>query len=78
MMVFIERRITHPSEFIKEISILPLTIPLRTAAAKFDGSSSTFSRLVKGEADLSTVMALKLCKAFGRSPGSWMLMLAEY
>lgn len=68
----------HPGEFIKETYINPLNISLRTAAAKLDVSPSTFSRLIKGESDVSPIMALKLSKAFGRSPESWLLMQAEY
>jgi addiction module HigA family antidote len=68
----------HPGEFIKETYITPLNISLRSAAVKLDVSPSTFSRLIKGEADVSPIMALKLCKAFGRSPESWMLMQAEH
>jgi antitoxin HigA-1 len=68
----------HPGEFIKETYIDALHISLRAAAEKLDVSPSTFSRLIKGEADISPTMALKLCKAFGRSPESWMLMQAEY
>ena len=68
----------HPGKFIKETYIKPLNISLRTAALKLDVSPSTFSRLINGEADLSPVMALKLCKAFGRTPESWMMMQAEY
>ena len=68
----------HPGEFIKETYIIPLNISLRAAAIKLDVSPSTFSRLIKGEADVSPIMALKLCKAFGRTPESWMLMQAEH
>ncbi|MCR9191935.1 MAG: HigA family addiction module antitoxin [Gammaproteobacteria bacterium] len=68
----------HPGEFINETYIIPLNISLRLAAEKLDVSPSTFSRLVKCNADISPVMALKLSKAFGRSPESWMLMQAEY
>lgn len=68
----------HPGEFINETYIKPLNISLRTAAKKLDVSPSTFSRLIKGDADLSPLMALKLSKAFGRSPESWMMMQAEY
>ncbi|MFT4060167.1 MAG: HigA family addiction module antitoxin [Legionella sp.] len=68
----------HPGEFIKETYIDPLNISLRTAATKLDVSPSTFSRLIKGESDISPIMALKLSKAFGRSPESWLLMQAEY
>ncbi len=68
----------HPGKFIKETYIKPLKISLRLAAEKLDVSPSTFSRLIKGEADISPTMALKLNKAFGRSPESWMLMQANY
>lgn len=68
----------HPGEFIKETYIKPLNISLRTAAMKLDVSPSTFSRLIKGGSDISPVMALKLSKAFGRTPESWLLMQAEY
>ena len=68
----------HPGKFIEETYIKPLTISLREASSKLDVSPSTFSRLIKGESDISPVMALKLSKAFGRSPESWMQMQAEH
>lgn len=68
----------HPGEFIKETYIVPLNISLRTAATKLDVYPSTFSRLINGETDISPEMALKLHKAFGRTPESWMAMQAEY
>ncbi|CDZ76790.1 putative HTH-type transcriptional regulator YddM [Legionella massiliensis] len=68
----------HPGEFIKETYIDPLNISLRKAALDLDVAPSTFSRLIKGESDLSPEMALKLSKAFGRTPESWMQMQANY
>jgi addiction module HigA family antidote len=68
----------HPGEFIKETYIDSLHISLRSAAEKLDVSPSTFSRMIKGESEVSPAMAWKLSKAFGRSPESWMLMQAEY
>ena len=68
----------HPGDFIRETYIEPLNISLRAAALQLNVSPSTFSRLVKGEADLSPEMALKLSKAFGRTPESWMLMQSNF
>ncbi len=68
----------HPGEFIKETYIDPLNISLRKAALNLDVAPSTFSRLINGEADLSPEMALKLSKAFGRTPESWMQIQANY
>jgi len=68
----------HPGEFIKETYIKPLDISLRKVAIDLDVAPSTFSRLIKGESDLSPEMALKLSKAFGRTPESWMQMQTNY
>lgn len=68
----------HPGEFIKATYIAPLKISLRAAAEKLDVFPSTFSRLIKGDADVSPEMALKLEKAFGRSSESWLMMQAEH
>ncbi len=68
----------HPGEFIKETYIKPLEISLRKAAIDLDVAPSTFSRLIKGASDLSPEMALKLSKAFGRTPESWMQMQTNY
>ena len=68
----------HPGEFIKETYIDPLNISLRKVALDLDVAPSTFSRLINGEADLSPEMALKLSKAFGRTPESWMQMQTNY
>ena len=68
----------HPGEFIKETYIKPLDIRLRKAAIDLDVAPSTFSRLIKGDSDLSPEMALKLSKAFGRTPESWMQMQTNY
>lgn len=68
----------HPGEFIKETYIDPLNISLRKVALDLDVAPSTFSRLINGKADLSPEMALKLSKAFGRTPESWMQMQTNY
>tara|TARA_B110000879_G_C11089664_1_gene478396 strand:- start:1005 stop:1298 length:294 start_codon:yes stop_codon:yes gene_type:complete len=68
----------HPGSFIMETYIEPLGISLREAASKLAVSPSTFSRLIKGESDISPIMALKLNKAFGRSAESWMQMQANH
>jgi addiction module HigA family antidote len=58
----------HPGEFIKKTYLEPLEVSLRHAAKELDVSPSTFQRLVAGESDISPEMALRLSKAFGRTP----------
>ena len=68
----------HPGEFIKEVYLLPFNISSRTVANKLKVSSSTFSRIVKTESNITPDMALRLSKTLGRSPESWLTMQDTY
>ncbi len=68
----------HPGEFIYTTYLEPLHISIREAANKLAVAPSTFTRLISGKSNISPVMALRLSKAFGRSPQSWMQMQANY
>ncbi len=68
----------HPGEFIREVYLKPLGISYRTVASKLKVAPSTFHRLVKGESQVSPKMALRLSKALGRSPESWLIMQNNY
>ncbi len=68
----------HPGEFIREVYLEPLGISYRTVAAKLKVSSSTFTRLVNGQSNVSPEMALRLSKTLDRSPESWLLMQSNY
>lgn len=65
-------------EFINKTYLEPLDVSIREAANKLNVYPSTFARLISGKSNISPVMALKLSKAFGRSPASWMQMQANY
>lgn len=64
----------HPGEFITEIYLEPNGISGRELAAKLDVAPSTLSRILKGDSRVTPEMALRLAKALGRSPESWLLM----
>lgn len=68
----------HPGEFIHETYLEPLNISIRDAAKKLAVSPSTFARLIKGKSNISPIMAMRLSKALGRTPESWMQMQANY
>lgn len=68
----------HPGEFLREIYITPFAISVRKVAESLGVSSSTLSRLLNGESDVSPEMALRLSKALGRSPESWLAMQDQY
>ncbi|MBF0633693.1 MAG: HigA family addiction module antidote protein [Nitrospinae bacterium] len=68
----------HPGEFIREIYITPYAISVRKVAESLGVSASTFNRLLNGESNISPEMALRLSKALGRSPESWLAMQYQY
>jgi antitoxin HigA-1 len=64
----------HPGEFITDIYLEPNGISGRELAAKLDVAASTLSRILKGTSRITPEMALRLSKAIGRSPESWLAM----
>jgi addiction module HigA family antidote len=68
----------HPGEFIREVYLAPSGISIRKAAESLGVSPSTLARLLNGESGVSPEMALRLSKALGRSPESWLAMQDQY
>jgi len=68
----------HPGEFIREIYITPFDVSVRKVAESLGVSASTLNRLLNGESNISPEMALRLSKALGRSPESWLAMQDQY
>ena len=68
----------HPGEFIREVYLTPFALSARALAAKLCVSPSTFSRVLSGQSGISSEMALRLSKALGRSPESWLAMQDHY
>ena len=64
----------HPGEFITHIYLEPNGISGRELAEKLDVAASTLSRILKGSSRVTPEMALRLSKAIGRSPESWLAM----
>jgi antitoxin HigA-1 len=50
----------------------------RQLASKLGVSPSTLNRILQGRSEASPEMALRLSKALGRSPESWLLMQDNY
>jgi addiction module HigA family antidote len=64
----------HPGEFITAVYLEPNGISGRELAATLGVAASTLSRVLKGSSGLTPDMALRLSKALGRSPESWLAM----
>jgi len=68
----------HPGEFIREVYLEPFGITGRQLSSKLGVSPSTLNRILKGNSGVSSEMALRLSKALGRSPESWLIMQDNY
>ncbi|MCB0084542.1 MAG: HigA family addiction module antidote protein [Caldilineaceae bacterium] len=68
----------HPGEFIEEIYLKPFGLSCRFLAEKLNISPSTLNRLIKKQSGVSPEMALRLSKAIGRTPESWLAMQDNY
>ena len=64
----------HPGEFITDVYLEPHGISGRELADKLDVAASTLSRILKGRSRVTPEMALRLSKAIGRTPESWLLL----
>jgi addiction module HigA family antidote len=68
----------HPGEFILATYMEPFSLSCRYLADKLDVSPSTLNRILKLQSGVSPEMALRLSKAIGRSPESWLAMQDVY
>lgn len=64
----------HPGEFISQVYLEPNGLSGRELALKLGVAASTLSRVLKGASAVTPEMALRLSKALGRSPESWLSM----
>jgi len=64
----------HPGEFIQATYMEPFGLSCRYLALQLDVAASTLNRVLKRQSGVSLAMALRLSKALGRSPESWLAM----
>jgi addiction module HigA family antidote len=62
----------HPGEVLKELCIEPLGLNVTETAEALGVSRKTLSAILNGRAGISPEMAIRLAKAFGTSPESWL------
>jgi addiction module HigA family antidote len=62
----------HPGEFITEVYLKPNNLSGRELASKLGVAASTLNRILTGASSISPETALRLSKALGRSPESWL------
>lgn len=68
----------HPGEFIQATYMEPFDLSCRYLARQLNVAASTLNRVLKTQSGVSPEMALRLSKALGRSPESWLSMQDAY
>jgi len=68
----------HPGKFILATYMEPYGLGCRFLAEKLDVAPSTLHRVLPAKSRVSAEMALRLSKALGRSPESWLAMQQNY
>jgi addiction module HigA family antidote len=68
----------HPGEVIREDCLDPLGLTVTEAAEGLGASRKHLSALLNGRAGISPEMAIRLSKAFGGSPESWLTQQMHY
>ncbi len=68
----------HPGELIQATYMVPFGVSCRSLAEYLNVAASTLNRILKQQSGVSPEMALRLSKAVGRSPESWLAMQDAY
>ena len=68
----------HPGEFIHDVYLEPFGLSCRFVAQNLGVAPSSLNRILKGQSGISPEMALRLSKALGRTPESWLTMQDNY
>jgi addiction module HigA family antidote len=68
----------HPGEFIQVTYLEPFGLSGRFLAQRLNVAASTLNRVLTAKSGVSPEMALRLSKALGRSPESWLAMQDAY
>ena len=68
----------HPGETIRDLCLEPLGLTVTEAAQALGVSRKALSQLLNGHAGISPQMAIRLSRAFGRTPEGWLQLQASY
>jgi addiction module HigA family antidote len=68
----------HPGEIIREECLKPLGLSVTAAAAGLGVTRKALSELLNGHSGVSSEMAIRLSKAFGSSPETWLRLQMQY
>ena len=68
----------HPGEIVRKDCLEPLEVTVTEASEGLGVSRKALSELINGHTGISPKMAIRLSKAFGGSPESWLTQQMQY
>jgi addiction module HigA family antidote len=68
----------HPGEIIREMCLDPLGLSVTAAAKGLGVTRKALSELLNGHSGVSPEMAIRLSKAFGGNPETWLRLQMQY
>jgi len=68
----------HPGAIVRRQCLEPLHLSVTEAAAGLGVTRQALSDLLNGKAGISVDMAIRLSKAFGSSPETWLSLQTAY
>jgi antitoxin HigA-1 len=68
----------HPGETIRYDCLEPLGLSVTEGAKVLDVTRQTLNNIVNGKSGISPEMAIRLSKAFGSSPETWLKLQLDY
>jgi len=71
MKDFIQPNAIHPGEVLLELYLVPLGLSPEVAAEKLQLTKNKLNAIIKGNANISALTALKLSRAFNTTPFLW-------
>ena len=68
----------HPGRSVRDACLEPLGLTVTAGARALGVTRATLSNLINGRAGVSPTMAIRLAKAFGGSPETWLKLQLQY
>jgi addiction module HigA family antidote len=68
----------HPGRIVKSACLEPLGLSITEGAKVLDVTRQTLTKIVNAKSGISPEMAIRLSKAFGSTPETWLRMQVAY
>jgi addiction module HigA family antidote len=68
----------HPGQIVRHACLDPLGLSVTKGAKVLGVSRQTLTKVINGKSSISPQMAIRLTKAFGSTPETWLRMQLAY